>query len=160
MTQTTSSSKVLAYLLALQDFSETSDVLSDQEKANLKKVAKDLSIQRKALKSHIEPLLTQTIEINPLLHQSFQYYKGRLNELEQIPNELLPQYAEVKTLVTNQSNFATKGFDDNSLPTGVDQQIENALIVVGQSESPEQTVKKLSSIGKLKQFLRKPTQHS
>ena len=156
----TNSSIVLAYLLALQDFSETSDVLSDQEKVNLKKVAKDLSIQRKALKSHIEPLLIQTIEVNPRLNQFFLYYKERLGELERIPDELLPQYAEVKTLVTNESNFATKGFDDNSLPTGVDQQIENALIVVGKSENPEETVKKLSFIGKLKQFLSKSTQHS
>ena len=70
----TNSSIVLAYLLALQDFSETSDVLSDQEKVNLKKVAKDLSIQRKALKSHIEPLLIQTIEVNPRLNQFFLYY--------------------------------------------------------------------------------------
>lgn len=156
----TNSNTVLAYLLALQDFSETSDVLSDPEKENLKKVAKDLSIQRNILKSNIEPSLIKNIESNPRLHQSFQYYKEQLNKLEQIPDELLPQYAEVNSLVTNQSKFATKGFDDNSLPTGVDQQIENALIVVGQSETPEETVKKLSSIGKLKQFLSKSIQHS
>jgi hypothetical protein len=44
------------------------------------------------------------------------------------------------------------------LPTGFEQQIENAIIVVGKSETPEQTVKKLSSLDKLKQFLGKPIQ--
>ena len=45
--ETTISHTILAYLLALRDFSDT---LSDQEKESLKKVAKDLNIQPKAWK--------------------------------------------------------------------------------------------------------------
>jgi hypothetical protein len=150
--EVTISYTILAYLLALRDFS---DILTDQEKESLKKVAKDLNLRREALKSHIEPFLIQATQGNSRLYQSYQYYKERLDSLEQIPTDLLPQYAEVKSLVTNQHNLILRGFDDNSLPTGFEQQIENAIIVVGQSETPEQTVKKISSLDKLKQFLGK-----
>jgi hypothetical protein len=62
-------------------------------------------------------------------------------------------------LTKDEATVVYKGFEDNSPPPNVNKYIENAFIVIGQSEIPEEAVKKLSSIDKLKQFLNKPIQH-
>ena len=148
---------ILAYLLALQDLPHS---LNEAEQANLKEVAKQLRTQPEAWNDYIEPSLVAIIQGNSPLNQSYQHYKNKLDNFGEIPFELLPTADEINQLVKTQAAFVNKGFDDNSLPTGIDKQIENAFIVLGQSETSEETVKKLGSIGKLKQFLSKPTQHS
>lgn len=143
---------ILAYLLALRDFSDT---LSEQEKASFKKVAKDLNLQPKAWKSHIEPRLLETIQGNSQLHQSYQLYKEKLTQLGEIPLDLLPKAGEINQLINNQSTLASKGFgfDLDSSASGYEQQLNNVVIVVNQADKPEETVKQLGFLDKVKQLL-------
>jgi len=149
--EVTISHTIVAYLLALRDFSDT---LSDQEKESLKKVAKDLDIQPKAWESHIEPSLIDIIQGNTQLHQSYQLYKEKLDQLVGgIPLDLLPKAGEINQLITNQSSFLTKGFHPTSEATGYEQQLNNVVIVVNQTDKPEEAVKQLGFLDKLKQLL-------
>lgn len=141
---------ILAYLLALGDFSET---LSDHEKDSLKTVAKDLTIQPKAWVSHIEPSLIKTIKGNSQLHQSYQLYKEKLDRLGEIPLYLLPKAAEINQLITNNSSLISKGFKSTETASGYDQQLNNVVILVNQADKPEEAVKQLSFLDKVKQLL-------
>ena len=148
--EATISHTILAYLLALRDFS---DILSDQEKESLKKVAKDLKLQPKAWKSDTEPSLIQTIQGNFQLHQSYQLYKEKLDKLGEIPLDLLPKAEEISQLITDISPFVDKGFISNLSASGYEQQLNNIVIVVNQTDKPEEAVKKLGFLDKLKQLL-------
>ena len=148
--EVTFSNTILAYLLALRDFADT---LSDQEKESLKKVAKDLNIQPKAWKSHIEPSLIQAIQGNPQLHQSYQLYKEKLDRVEEIPFDLLPKAGEIERLFPNQSSFIIKGFIPDSSASGYEQQLNNVVIVVNHADKPEEAVKQLNFLDRLKQLL-------
>jgi hypothetical protein len=147
---------ILAYLLALKDFP---DALDETERSKLKKVWKQYKIRPKAWDDYIEPDLIQIIQGNSLLNQFYQQYKNALDNLGEIPDDLLPTRDEINQLTKDEATVVHKGFKDNSPPPDVNKHIENAFIVVGQSETPEEAVKKLSSIDKLKQFLNKPIQH-
>jgi len=148
---------ILAYLLALKDFPNP---LDETERSNLKKVWEEYKIQPKNWDDYIEPDFVKIIQGNSLLNQFYQQYKNALDNLGEIPDDLLPTQDEINQLVkkdkeTDEETVGYKGFEDNSLPPDVNKHIENAFIVFGQSETPEEAVKKLSSIGKLKQFLNK-----
>lgn len=140
---------ILAYLLALRDFP---DILSEQEQQNLKKVAQDLKMQPKAWKSHIEPCLLETIKGNSQLDQAYQLYKEKLDILGEIPLNLLPKLNELNQLVTNESTFATKG-GIPSAPSGYNKQLNNVIILVNQNDKPEEAVKKLEFLDRMKQWL-------
>jgi hypothetical protein len=148
--EVTNNNTVLAYLLALRDFS---DSLSDKEKESLKTVARDLKIQEKAWKSHIEPTLIQTIAGNPQLHQSYQYYKEQLDQLGAIPTDLLPEVAELDRLKTNEPSLVSRGFIPPTPALRYEQQLNNVVIVVNQTAKPEETVKQLVFLDRVKQFL-------
>jgi hypothetical protein len=148
---------ILAYLLALKDFS---DALDETERSKLKDaweqykdVSKQYKIQPKAWDDYIEPDIVKIVQGNSLLNQFYQQYKDALDTIGEIPDDLLPTRDEINQLTKDEATVVYKGFEDNSPPPDVNKHIENAFIVVGQSETPEETVKKLSSIGKLKQFL-------
>lgn len=153
--EVTISHTILAYLLALRDFS---DVLSSLEQESLKTVAKDLSIQPKAWKSHIEPALLQTIQGNSQLNQSYQFYKEKLDRLGEIPLNLLPQAAEIDRLITDSSAFMVRGFQGTEAASGYEQQLNNVVIVVNQANNPAETVKQLSFLDQVKQFLSQNSQ--
>ena len=144
--EATISHTILAYLLALRDFAAT---LSDQEKDSFKKVAKDLNIQPKAWKSHIEPSLIQTIQGNPQLHQSYQSYKEKLDRLGNIPFDLLPKAGEINQLFPNQSSFVIKGFIPDSSASGYEQQLNNVVIVVNHAAEFLGTSRKVIVAGTL-----------
>ncbi len=146
---------ILAYLLALQDFSGT---LSDQEQENLKTVAKELETQPRAWESYIEPSLIKIIQSNSQLHESYQFYKKKLEQVPGIPLDLLPKNDEIAQLRTNQSILVARGFSDDSSATGYEQQLNNAVIVVSQNDNPTEAVKQLSFLGKVKQHLNKNSQ--
>ncbi len=141
---------ILAYLLALQDFPDT---LSDHEQENLKKVAKDLKMQPKAWKSHIEPSLIQTIQGNSQLNQSYQLYREKLDRLGEIPLDLLPKAEEINQLVTNQSTLVSRGLPPNPKITSSEEQLNNLVIIVNQTDKPEETVKQVGLFDKVKQWL-------
>ena len=69
---------ILAFLLALKDFSTH---LSVTEKQNLQDVGKQLRYQPRACQTHIEPLLLQIVQANNQLNNSYQFYKDKLNKL-------------------------------------------------------------------------------
>jgi hypothetical protein len=149
----TISNTILAYLLALQDFS---DSLSDTDKEGLKKVASQLKTQPKAWESHIEPALILAIQGNPQLDRSYQSYKQKLDRLGEIPLDLLPKPEEV--LSTNSSGLIVKGVDPNSDASGYEQQLNNLVIVVNQAERPEEVVKQLDFLDPVKQFINRDRQ--
>jgi hypothetical protein len=146
---------ILAYLLALQDFS---GLLSEQEQENLKTVAKDLEIQPKAWESYIEPSLIKTIQSNSQLHESYQFYKEKLEQLQEIPLDLLPKNNEIEQLQTNQSTLLDRGLLDLSSAVGYEQQLNNAVIVVSQNDDPTAAVKQLGFLSKMKQYLNQTSQ--
>jgi hypothetical protein len=140
----------LAYLLALQDFSTT---LSDREQQNLKEIAKELKIQPEAWSGYIEPLLLAIVQGNPQLSRAYESYKEKLDRLGEIPSDLLPKAWELNQLVTNQSSATIKGFPPIEAASGYEQQLNNVVIVVNQADKPEEAVKNLGFLDKVKQLL-------
>ncbi|WP_292720111.1 hypothetical protein [Nostoc sp. JL34] len=78
---------IIAFLLAFQDLKTA---LGEQEKQNLKEVAKQLDTQPKAWEDYIKGRLLEIITPNPDLNKSYQFYKSQLDNLEDIPDDLLP----------------------------------------------------------------------
>jgi len=140
----------LAFLLALQ---ELNTPLSEAEKRTLIEVADQLNYQPKAWSSDTEPLLVKMITSNPQLNQQYQLYKSKLDSLENIPVDLLPTATEIEQLKSSETGPVTRGFKPQSEATGYNQQINNAVILISHSEQPEETVKQLSFIDRVKQLL-------
>jgi hypothetical protein len=145
----TNSNTIIAYLLALRDFSGS---LSDREKKSLKTIAKDLDIQPKAWKSNIETDLIQTIAGNPQLNQYYQSYKEKIDRLGSTPIDLLPNWTELDSVKLTENSVVTKGFPGTE-PVGYEQQLNNVVIVINQTDKPEETVKQLGFLDQVKQLL-------
>jgi hypothetical protein len=141
---------ILAYLLALQDLP---NALNEGEQSNLKEVAKQLRFQPEAWNDYIEPSLVTIIQGNSLLNQSYQQYKNKLDNFGEIPSELLPTADEINQLVKTQATFVNKGFIVDPSASGYEQQLNNVVIVVNQTEKPEEAVKQLGFLEKVKQLL-------
>lgn len=141
---------ILAYLLALQDLP---NALNEGEQTSLKEVAKQLRTQPEAWNDYIEPSLVAIIQGNSLLNQSYQQYKNKLDNFGEIPSELLPTTDEINQLVKTQATFVNRGFMDDHSASGYEQQLNNVVIVVNQTEKPEESVKQLGFLEKVKQLL-------
>ncbi|MDZ4874942.1 MAG: hypothetical protein CLLPBCKN_004338 [Chroococcidiopsis cubana SAG 39.79] len=148
--QNKTDSTVIAFLLAFQDLKTS---LSKQEKQKLKEVAKQLNTQPKAWENYTKKLLLEMIAANSELDRSFQYYKTRLDNIKQLPSNLLPNEAETNKLNALGRTAMTKGFKPKTEASGYESQINNVVIVVGSSEAPEETVKNISFLEKVKEFL-------
>lgn len=146
---------ILAYLLALQDFP---NALNRGEQSSLKEVAKQLRTQPEAWSDYIEPSLVAVIQGNSLLNQSYQQYKNALDNLGEIPDDLLPTRDEINQLTKDEATVVHKGLpEDDNLdalsPSGYEEQINNVVIAVNQNEKPEEAVKQLGFLDKVKQLL-------
>jgi hypothetical protein len=141
---------IIAFLLAFQDLNTS---LSTQDKQNFKEVAKQLETQPKAWETHIKERLLKIISANPELNQSYQFYQSQLQNLEEIPDNLLPTESEIKNLTSPKKVVVTRGFKPKSEATGYETQLNNVVVIIGNSEQPEETIKKATSLDKLKQFL-------
>ena len=139
----------MAFLLAFQDLKSS---LSELEKQQLKEVAKQLNTQPKAWENHTQKLLLEIITTNPSLNHLYQDYKTRLENVAEIPQDLLPTEAETNKLIVRDS-VMTKGYKPKSEASGYENQLNNVVIVVGSSETPEETVKKATFLEKVKEFL-------
>jgi hypothetical protein len=148
--EVTNSNTILAYLLALRDFS---DVLSTSEKEKLQTVAKDLSIQPKAWTSHLEADLIQTIQGNPQLFQFYQSYKEKLDRTGEIPLDLLLTTELNDRASVDASPLIAKGIIPASTPTGYEQQLNNVVIVVNQADRPDQKIQEYTFLDRVKEFL-------
>ena len=140
---------MMAFLLAFQDLKSS---LNELEKQQLKEVAKQLNTQPKAWKNYTKKLLLEIIAANSDLNRLYQDYKTRLENLEEIPQGLLPTEAETNRLIVRDS-VMTKGYKPKSEASGYENQLNNVVIVVGSSETPEETVKKATFLEKVKEFL-------
>ncbi|MEH2259784.1 hypothetical protein [Nostoc sp.] len=146
---------LLAFLLAFRDL-ETP--FGEQEKQNLKEVAKQLYTQPKAWEDYIKGLLLEIITPNPDLNQSYQFYKSQLDNLEEIPDDLLPNEAEISRLNALDKAPITRGFKPKDEATGYESQLNNVVVIVGSSEKPEETVKQATFLEKCKQVLSQSNQ--
>ena len=125
----------MAFLLAFQDLKSS---LSELEKQQLKEVAKQLNTQPKAWENYTKSLLLEIITTNPSLNHLYQ--------------DLLPTQAETNELIVRDP-VMTKGYKPKSEAKGYESQINNIVIVVGSSETPEETVKKATFLEKVKEFI-------
>ncbi|MBN3906814.1 MAG: hypothetical protein HWQ35_09730 [Nostoc sp. NMS1] len=148
--KTKADNTLIAFLLAFQDLKTA---LKEQEKQNLKEVAKQLDTQPKAWEDYIKGRLLEIITPNADLNQSYQFYKSQLDKVEKIPDDLLPTEAEITRLISRDKALIAKGFKPKSEATGYESQLNNVVVIVGSSEKPEETVKQATFLGKLKQFL-------
>ncbi|BAZ49855.1 hypothetical protein NIES4103_24680 [Nostoc sp. NIES-4103] len=140
----------MAFLLAFQGLNTA---LSQQEKQNLKEVAKKLDSQPKAWESYIQKDLLEIIAANPELNQAYQFYKHQLDKLEEIPNDLLPTDAEISRLISCNQASILKGFIPKSEVIDYASQINNVAVIIGNSEQPEETVKQATFLDRWKQLL-------
>ena len=141
---------IIAFLLAFQDLKTT---LGEQHKQNLKDIAKQLETQPKAWEVYIKKRLLEIIAANNELNQSYQFYQSQLDNVEEIPQNLLPNEAEISRLNTLEKTPITKGFKPKYEATGYESQLNNVVVIVGSSEKPEETVKQATFLEKWKQFL-------
>jgi hypothetical protein len=148
--KTNNHNTIIAFLLAFQDLNTS---LSTQEKQNFKEVAKQLDTQPKAWETHIKKRLLEIISANPELNQAYQFYQAQLQNIEEIPDNLLPTESEIENLTSPEKAVVTRGFKPKSEAAGYETQLNNVVVIIGNSEQPEETVKKSTSLEKLKQFL-------
>ena len=140
---------LIAFLLAFQDLKIS---LNEIEKQKLKEVAKQLNTQPQAWENYTQKLLLEIITTNPDLNRLYKSYITRLENVEGIPQNLLPTEAEINKLIVPDT-VMTKGFKPECEPKGYETQINNTVIVVGSSVTPEETVKKATFLEKVKQYL-------
>ena len=148
--KTKADNTIIAFLLAFQDLKTA---LKEQEKQNLKEVAKQLDTQPKAWEEYIKGRLLEIISPNADLNQSYQFYKSRLDNVQEIPDDLLPTEAEISRLISRDKASIAKGFKPKYEATGYESQLNNVVVIVGSSEKPEETVKQATFLEKWKQFL-------
>ena len=148
--KTKADNTIIAFLLAFQDLKTA---LKEQEKQNLKEVAKQLDTQPKAWEEYIKGRLLEIISPNADLNQSYQFYKSQLDNVQEIPDDLLPTEAEISRLISRDKASIAKGFKPKSEATGYESQLNNVVVIVGSSEKPEETVKQATFLEKWKQFL-------
>ncbi|MFN6541446.1 MAG: hypothetical protein RM021_034585 [Nostoc sp. EkiNYC01] len=146
---------IIAFLLAFQDLKTA---LGEQHKQNLKEVAKQLETQPKAWEVHIKERLLDIIAANSELSQSYQFYQSQLENIEEIPHNLLPTEAEISKLVSRDKAPITRGFKPKDEATGYESQLNNVVVIVGSSEKPEETVKEATFLEKWKQLLSQSNQ--
>ena len=140
---------MMAFLLAFQDLKSS---LNELEKQQLKEVAKQLNTQPKAWENYTQKLLLEIITTNPSLNYLYQDYKNRLENVAEIPQDLLPTEAETNQLIVRDP-VMNKGYKPKSEAQGYESQLNNVVIVVGSSETPEEIVKKATFLKKVKEFL-------
>ena len=135
----------LAFLLALKD-SKTS--LNKEEQIIVKEVIYDLNNRPHAWEVYTQPLLMKLIRehSDAQLQQEYQLYKSRLDVVQEIPVELLPN--ENVTL-----KYIDKSGKSASPPKKFERQINNAVLDFSKPESKEQANKKYTFLDEIKQFL-------
>jgi hypothetical protein len=146
---------IIAFLLAFQDLKTA---LGEQEKQNLKEVAKQLDTQPKAWEDYIKGRLLEIITANSELSQSYDFYQSQLDKVEEIPHDLLPNESQISMLNAFDKTPISKGFKPKNEATGYESQLNNVVVIVGSSEKPEETVKQVKFLEKWKQFLSQSNQ--
>jgi hypothetical protein len=148
--EATNFNTILAYLLALRDFSGD---LSDAEKSSLKVVARDLELQPIAWNRHIKPALMQTIAGNSQLNTAYQSYKEKLDQAGAMPAHVWTAATESDRPKTQESTLVEKGFIPEAPAAGYEQQLNNVVIAVNLDDKPEEAVKQIDLLDRVQHFL-------
>lgn len=153
---------LLAYLLSLRDYSQS---LTPEEKKNFQEFAKQFRtytdrLEYSEIETFLRDSLIEKIAGNTQLNQLFKTYQNKLANSEEIPSEILPKLENLIQLETSlQNNFIRirKGeipdLEDDTTPEGQELILHNAVILISESQQPENIPEQLSWIDKLKQWL-------
>lgn len=142
---------LLALLLTLNSLEVS---LSPVEQATLKKAGKQLKANPNAWKV-IEESLMKVIEANASINQPYQAAKTQLDAVDgNIPPDLLPTKAEVKEVLSVGSQREKRAYFEGK-PDEKSDEILNIAINILTSPDPADITKKLSSLEKLWEFLKK-----
>lgn len=140
---------LLALSLALKDLEAP---LSEKEQKTFRDAADRLHLEPDNWEDY-EPDLLQVIQANPNLNQLYQATKSQLDTFRgEIPPDLLPSQAELERALPTPPKPTTRGY----LPVNNDSEsyeINNMVISILATPNPPDTVKKLSRLEKLQQFL-------
>lgn len=146
---------LLAILLALSDLDEP---LNKSESFALEEIASQLYLNPDTWKSHSQPSLLKVVENHPRLNQLYRTAKSQLNDLDELPSELLPTPVELEQAFPGRE-AVTRGMPPISEPQDRQSyEITNMAIAVFATEKPTETVKKLGRLKQLKQFLSRHSQ--
>lgn len=151
----TVSHTLLAYLLALKDYSAS---LSPKDRENLQAFSREFRLYPNELENYIEPLLRDKIAENDQLNQLFQTYQKKLSQHTDIPSNLLPDSANFNQLKQPlnsdlMSKSSIPNIPDDTTPEGQAEILNNSVILISQSEQPEKSANQLDWVNKLKQWL-------
>jgi hypothetical protein len=142
---------LLALLLTLKNLE---DPLSPAEEAALNKVGKQLEANPNAWKV-IEKGLMNVIEANRSLNQLYQAAKAQLDAVDgNIPSDLLPTKTELEQALPAASQREKRPWFEGK-PDEKSDAILNIAVNILTTPDPADTTKKLSSLEKLWQFLKK-----
>jgi hypothetical protein len=140
---------LLALSLALKDLALP---LSEKEQKAFRDAAERLHLEPDNWEDY-EPDILKVIQANPNLNQLYQVTKSQLDTFRgEIPSNLLPTEAELEQALPTPPEAAKRGF----VPVNNDfesNEINNMVISILATPNPPETVKKLSRLEKLQQFL-------
>ncbi|MGD1704597.1 hypothetical protein [Dapis sp. BLCC M229] len=138
---------LLSMLLAIKEL----DIpLNSEEKENLYIAGQQLSLDPSAWEEDIEPSLMEIINNNPSLNQVFQKINSKLEKIDNIPQNLIPNTEEMKTLIPTEENQPLeRPIPDVNMSDFQSNEITNAAIQIISSPEPSETVKQISKFDKL-----------
>ncbi len=138
---------LLSMLLAIK---ELDSPLKDEEKENLYIAGQQLSLDPSAWKEDIEPTLMEIINKNQSLNTAFQNINSKLEKIDEIPQDLIPNTEEMAAVTPTEENQPLErpipDIDSDDLASN---EITNAAIQIILSPEPSETVKKISKFDKL-----------
>ncbi len=138
---------LLSMLLAIK---ELDTPLNSEEKENLYIAGQQLSLDPTAWEEDIKPSLMEIINNNPSLNTVFQNINSKLENIDEIPQSLIPNTEEMKTVIPTEENQPLeRPIPDVDMSDFESNEITNAAIQIISSPEPSETVKKISKFDKL-----------
>ncbi|MGD1805370.1 hypothetical protein ACP6PL_07995 [Dapis sp. BLCC M126] len=138
---------LLSMLLAIK---ELDSPLNEEEKENLYLAGQQLSLDPTAWEEDIEPTLMEIINNNPSLNTVFQSINSKLKEIDEIPENLIPNTEEMTAVIpTDENQPLERPIPDVDESDFQSNEITNAAIQIISSPEPSETVKKIGKFDKL-----------
>lgn len=142
---------LLSMLLAI---GELETPLNAEEKENFQIAAEQLELDPTAWSTNIEPNLIEIINSNLSLNRLFQDIKSKIDKIDNIPQDLIPKAEDLATVTPTKNqplerpipNISQGDLESNN-------EITNTSIQILSSSEPSETVKKISKLEKLKNWL-------
>jgi len=144
---------LLSMLLAIR---ELDTPLNSEEKDRLKNAARQLSFVSNhptTWSIHIEPNLMEIINSNSSLNTLFQDIKSKLDQIDNIPQDLIPTTEDLATVTPTKNQPKDRAIPDISPADLKSNEITNTTIQVLSSAKPSETVKEVGKLEKLWNFI-------